>query len=157
MNSDGNPLDQWVVLRIQNTEYALPVRSVVEVLRMVALAAMPEAPPWIAGLLNLRGKGILVMNLRQRLGLPALAPDLNTPIVVLEACGEPFGLIADEVVEIVALSRDAFKPVEQLPGSSGLLTAIAHAGERLILILDVDRLGSVAAAPQPPEASYFGA
>jgi purine-binding chemotaxis protein CheW len=157
MESDGNPLDQWVILRIQNSEYALPVGRVIEVLRMVALAPVPEAPRWIAGVLNLRGKGVLVMDLRQRLGRLAPAPGFNTPIVVLQTSAEPLGLIADEVLEIMALRREALKPVEQLPGTTGMLAAIDHAGERLILILDVDRLANFAAPSDSLEMSYFGA
>ena len=140
MTPEGNSLNQWIVLSLDRREYALPVQNVVEVLRMVAVSPMPEAPPWIAGVLNLRGKGIAVMDLRQRLGLPVRAPDLNTQIVIVETKREPLGLIADEVVEIITLPSDALKPADKLSGASPMLAALAHAGERLILVLDLDRL-----------------
>src|SRR6516165_6066785 len=79
-----NSLDQWVVLSLDSHEYALPVQSVIEVLRMATLRPLPEAPPFIAGLLNLRGQGIVVLDLLKRLGLPAKEPDLNSQIVIVE-------------------------------------------------------------------------
>jgi purine-binding chemotaxis protein CheW len=60
MTVEGDSLNQWLVLSLERREYALPVKHVVEVLRMVAVTPMPEAPAWIAGVLNLRGKGIVV-------------------------------------------------------------------------------------------------
>jgi purine-binding chemotaxis protein CheW len=156
MANDGESLDQWVVLCLENHEYALPVRNVVEVLRMVAVSPMPEAPPWIAGLLNLRGKGLIVMDLRRRLGLPPRGLDPGAHIVVLQTAAEPLGLVVDEVVEIIALPRQALKPAERFAGASPLLAAVAHAGERLILILDLERLGDGRAGVDSAGAGHVG-
>jgi purine-binding chemotaxis protein CheW len=146
MTADSS-LDQWVVLRLDDHEYALAVQQVVEVLRMVALQPLPEAPPYIAGVLNLRGNGIVVMDLRKRLGLPAKAPDLQTQIVIVDSRGEPLGLIADEVIDIITLPRTALKPAEELSGVSSLLFAgLVHAEDRLILVLDLDRLNGAPSA-----------
>jgi purine-binding chemotaxis protein CheW len=140
MADEANAPGQWVILRVANREYALPVAQVIEILRMVAVTPLPESPPWIAGILNLRGKGVPVMDLRHRLGLPVLPADVNAHIVVLEVRGQLLGLIADEVIEILLLSRDALQPVDRLPGATQLFSALAHAGQRLILVFDLDRL-----------------
>jgi purine-binding chemotaxis protein CheW len=140
MAVEGDSLNQWLVLSLERREYALPVKHVVEVLRMVAVTPMPEAPAWIAGVLNLRGKGIVVMDLRTRLALPARTPDLNNQIVIVDSKGELLGLIVDEVVEIITLPGSALKPADKLSGASAMFAALAHAGERLILVLDLDRL-----------------
>jgi len=137
-----NSLDQRVVLSLDSHEYALPVHNVIEVLRMVALRPLPEAPPFLAGLLNLRGQGIVVLDLRKRLGLPAKEPDLDSQIVIVETKNGPLGLIADEVREIITLPRSALEPAGNLAGTSPMVTAPAHFGERLILVLDLDRLVS---------------
>jgi purine-binding chemotaxis protein CheW len=135
-----NVLDQWVVLRVDGREFALPVHQVVEVLRMVAIQPLSETPPWIAGVLNLRGTGIAVLDLRQRLGLSAKAADLHSQIVIVNINETPLGLIADEVIDIITLPRSALKPADRLAGASPLFTALAHAGERLIFVLDLERL-----------------
>lgn len=156
MAQEGNSLGQWIILRLQDRAYALPVESVVEVLRMVAVTPLPEAPAWIAGVLNLRGQGVVVMDLRRRLGLPIHGPDLNSHIVVVEANGEPLGLIADEVVEVLALPRDALKPADRLPGASQLFAALAQSGERLIPVFDLERLADSATAAPSLRAAHAG-
>jgi len=87
------------------------------------------------------------MDLRKRLGLPAKAPDLQTQIVIVDSRGEPLGLIADEVIDIITLPRTALKPAEELSGVSSLLFAgLVHAEDRLILVLDLDRLNGAPSA-----------
>ena len=154
MAVEHNAPNQWVVLRLESREYGLPVQHVVEVLRIVAVTPLPEAPTWIAGLLNLRGKGIVVMDLRRRLGLPTRAPDLTTQIVIVETRGEPLGLIADEVVEIITLAPSCLKSADKLSGASPMFAALAQAGERLILVLDLDRLASSLPASDPRGAVH---
>jgi purine-binding chemotaxis protein CheW len=138
--TENMSLDQWVVLRLDTQEYALAVNHVVEVLRMVAIQPLPEAPPGIAGVLNLRGKGTVVMDLRKRLGLPPREPDLHSQIVIIDVKDNCLGLIADEVTDILTLPRSALKPAEKLSGVSSFFAGLAYAGERLILVLDPDRL-----------------
>jgi len=137
-----NSLDQWVILSLDSHEYALPVQSVIEVLRMATLRPLPEAPPFIAGLLNLRGQGIVVLDLRKRLGLSDKEADLDSQIVIVETNNGPLGLIADEVREIIPLPQSALESAGNLAGTSPMVTALAHFGERLILVLDLDRLRS---------------
>jgi purine-binding chemotaxis protein CheW len=156
MAVEGPSPGQWLVLCLDDREYALAVANVVEVLRMVAVTPLAEAPAWIAGVINLRGKGIVVADLRARLGLPLRAPDLDMHIVVVEAGGEPFGLIADDVVEILALPRAALSPADRLPGTPPLFAALAHAGERLIPVFDLERLVRGATFSQPAGAAHAG-
>jgi purine-binding chemotaxis protein CheW len=143
-------LTQWLVFQLQTHDYALPVGDVVEVLRMVALTPVPEAPPWLAGILNLRGRAIPVLDLRRRLVVgPPEAPGLNTPIIVAHAAGRPVGLIADRVSEVIALPADAIEPPDALAGPGRAISGLAHAGDRLILVLDLPRL--TAGLPSAPE------
>ena len=137
-----NSLDQWVILSLDAHEYALPVHNVIEVVRMAAVRPLPEAPPFVAGLLNLRGRGIVVLDLRKRLGWPAKEPELDSQIVIIQSSNGPLGLIGDEVIDIITLPRSALEPAGNLSGTSSIVPAVAHCGERLILVLDLDRLVS---------------
>jgi purine-binding chemotaxis protein CheW len=131
---------QLVVFRVAGSEFGLPVESVGEILRMVAIAPVPEAPEWLPGVINLRGKVIPVVDLRVRLGLPREAPRLNTPILVAEAGGQAVGLIADSVTELLTVPLDAVEPPDERVGEAGAVKAVARAGERLILIFDLERV-----------------
>jgi purine-binding chemotaxis protein CheW len=143
-------LTQLLVFRLQAREYALPIELVSEVLRMVAITPVPDAPAWLPGVINLRGRVVLVMDLRARLGLPPLTPSLNTPIIVAEADGRMVGLLADAVIEVLTLPDEAIEPPAALAGSAHPISAIARAGDRLILIFDLSRLSALAVRPGYP-------
>jgi purine-binding chemotaxis protein CheW len=125
-----------VVFRLDGREHALPLEHVVEVFRMVAVAAVPEAHRWVLGVVNLRGRVIPVIDLRRRLGLSAREPELATPIIVVKAGGRAAGLVADDVVEVMALPGKALDPPDDLVGPATVVSSIAHAGNRLVLVLD---------------------
>jgi purine-binding chemotaxis protein CheW len=133
---------QLVVFRIERSEYALPVGNVGEILRMVAISPVPEAPAWLPGVINLRGKVIPVIDLRIRLGLPRVPVGLNTPIIVAETEGQMVGLVADSVSELLSVPLDAIEPPDARVGASNAVESVARAGERLILIFDLERVCS---------------
>ena len=143
----------WVIFRLAEQEYALPLERVGEVLRMVAITPLPEAPAWLAGVINLRGRVIPVIDLRLRLGLPPRALGLNTPIIVVEHGGRQMGLIADAAVEVLERPAEPDAVPAELAGAALLVTAIIRAGARLITVLDLAPLSASAgqlalAAPQ---------
>jgi purine-binding chemotaxis protein CheW len=131
---------QLVVFRIDKSEYALPVGNVGEILRMVAIAPVPEAPEWLLGVINLRGKVIPVIDLRTRLGLPRVEVGLNTPIIVAETEGQMVGLVADSVTELLTVPLGSVEPPDARVGSANAVAAVARAGERLLLIFDLERV-----------------
>jgi purine-binding chemotaxis protein CheW len=130
----------WVVLRLSERECALPVADVVEVLRMVALTPVPESPPWVVGLLNLRGRGVVVTDLKGRLGLAVQEPDLSSVIVVVRSGGREVGLIADEVIDVLDVPVERIERPDALIAGSHLITSVAHLGDRTILAIDLPRL-----------------
>lgn len=135
---------QWLTFRLHGGDYALAVGDVLEVLSMVALAHVPEAEPWLAGMLNLRGRVVPVIDLRRRLGLPARPIGLETPVIVAQCADRPVGLIVDEVIEVLTLAADALSAADELAGAAHPVLAIARTAERLILLLDLQRLCATA-------------
>jgi purine-binding chemotaxis protein CheW len=144
-----------ILLRVEEREYALPLGCVVEVVRMAALTPAPDAPAQVFGLLDLRGRVVPVIDLRTRLGLPAAAPGLSTPICVVEAGGRAYGLVADAVTDVHPL----LAPVERLevtPAGSPA-AGVTHVGGRLVTLLDPERLAGAERAPRPGHAGRAGA
>jgi purine-binding chemotaxis protein CheW len=133
-----------ILLRLEGQKYALPLGCVVEVVRMAALAPVPDAPAHVLGLLDLRGRVVPVLDLRRRLGLAPAEPGLSTPICVVEAGGRGFGLVADAVTDVRPLAG----PVDRLADASedGPVAGVAHVDGRLVPVLDPARL----AGPAPP-------
>jgi purine-binding chemotaxis protein CheW len=127
--------DQWVVFTLEGADYALSLEHIVEVIHIIAIAPAPEAPPWLAGVINLRGRVLPVMDLRARLGLPSRGPDLSARILVTSGWGHWLGLIVDSVTEVLTWPAE---PVELPATAPGF--AVVRANHRLITVLDIERL-----------------
>jgi purine-binding chemotaxis protein CheW len=137
---DAGERRQLVVLRLGDREYGLPAGAVVQVLRMVAISPLPEAHAWISGVINLRGRMTPMVDLRTRLGLPAEPPGLSAHIVIMRSSDAVLGLIVDAVLEVLEVEEDAVESPGEAAVRSGVVSAVARSDDRLILVLEVDRL-----------------
>ena len=90
-----------VTLMLADQEYALDVLDVQEVVRIVDVTPLPEAPPEILGAINVRGVPTLVLDMRQRFGLPRRLPDLDSPLVLVTTQGTLVALLVDRVLGVV--------------------------------------------------------
>jgi purine-binding chemotaxis protein CheW len=133
---------QWVIFRVEAGQYALPLERVVEVLRMVAMRPVPDGPAWLAGVINLRGRVLPIMDLRARLGLPRQPTRLETRIIVAELGHELIGLLADEVLEVLTQPSSAIDLPTALPSTPGRPLAAVQAGDRLVTVFDLERLSA---------------
>ena len=106
--------DQFVTLGLDNEVFAVPVELVREILDMRQPFRIPEAPRHLAGLIDVRGHAVPVIDLRLKLGLSPREPTADTRIVVLDVPMDgrslSLGLIADRVFEVTALDPDSIAP-----------------------------------------------
>jgi purine-binding chemotaxis protein CheW len=134
-----------VVFRLQAEEFALPIASVIEILRPSRLTRMPRAPYFVRGLMNLRGRVFPSLDLKRRLGLADSPPDAKTRVMVVDFKGDPMGLLVDEVREVY---RGVPADLSAAPGlargaTAHYLSGVVSQGERMILLLDLERLFTV--------------
>ncbi|HWA61717.1 MAG TPA: chemotaxis protein CheW [Caulobacteraceae bacterium] len=154
---------QFVTLGIDQEVFAAPVEAVVEILDMRPMFRIPDAPPYLAGLIDVRGRGVPVIDLRLRLGLPPAAVTDATRILVLETPVEgrtlSLGLIADRVFEVTALDDGRLEaaPDIGLKWRSDHIRGVGRRGDSFVVVFDLARLlssdapvlaSAVAAAPQ---------
>ena len=137
---------QYVTLGVAEELFAAPVSKVQEILDMRPIARLPQAPANLLGMIDVRGDGVPVVDLRQTLGLPAASDTENTRIIVLALGGEGgslrVGLRADRVFEVTVLDEDALEPAP-LAGAGWNGQCIAGIGRRkgsFVTVLDLDRL-----------------
>jgi purine-binding chemotaxis protein CheW len=132
--------------------YCLPVDRVVQILRNENVLHVPKAPPFVVGVVNLRGDVIPVLDLRMRLGLPAEDSGRRRRILVAQLGKRSYGLLVDEVREIVELEEGAVSEdsATLFGARSPYVSAVARKGEALYLLLDL------AAALAPQQASPAG-
>jgi purine-binding chemotaxis protein CheW len=139
---------QLVVFKLQGEQFAAPITRVREIVRPMRLTRMPRVAPFVRGLFNLRGQVLPLVDSRSRLGLepalPALpeAKDPKARVMVVEALGEAFGLMVDEVVEVLRCREEdlqAPQNVLDLPAGRFIASVLDLEG-RLVLVLDLDRM-----------------
>ncbi|MDP4114633.1 MAG: chemotaxis protein CheW [Bacteroidota bacterium] len=132
---------QLVSFTLGNEEFGIEIQKVQEIIRMVEITKLPNSPDFVEGIMNLRGKVIPVICLRQRLGLEKLQADKNTRVIVVNIIGKTIGFIVDSVSEVLRIPRDLTeKPPEITTGiNTDYIVSIARLEDRLLILLDLDR------------------
>lgn len=133
----------YVTVRIGTQLLGLPIQRVRDVFIADRITVVPGAPPEIVGLLNLRGRVVTAICLRQRLRLPALPVDrcaLNLTAIGLDHRGEAYALIVDAVGEVLRLDPSTLEP---LPGHldaawTALASGVHRLTDQLLVVLDLD-------------------
>lgn len=137
---------QFLTLSLARERHAVPVISVLEVLEDRATTRLPKTAPYLKGIIDLRGKGIPVMDLRLRFGMSETESSKETAIVVVELADEDgasvVGLLADAVHEVIEIAPEK---VEEAPGfgagpAADFIKGIGRQDEGFVLILDLDRI-----------------
>jgi purine-binding chemotaxis protein CheW len=146
-------IQQFVVFRLGDNDFAVPIEQVQEILVFTPLARIPKVPGFIEGIINVRGKIIPVVNLCERLNLSGRPRDQETRIVVVEVAEQTVGMIVDMVTEVAKLPPKAIEPPPPLitTVSPRFVTGVGKEGGRILVILNLDRLLS------PEEMAEIGA
>lgn len=136
---------EYVTVMVGEQMFGLPIDRVHDVFIASALTDVPLSPREIVGLLNLRGRVVTAMCLRRRLGLADGQSDGRNMAVGLEHKGESYGLLVDEVGEVMKLSADTHEanPVHMDPRWVKLSHGVHRLDEKLLIILDVDAVLSL--------------
>ncbi|HEY5675078.1 MAG TPA: chemotaxis protein CheW [Malonomonas sp.] len=130
-------------LRVGNEFYALDIGCIKEIIRPLTIVAVPKAPLYIDGVINLRKAVIPVVDLRRRFGLLDQCTDMKKRRIVICAIdGRIVGLLADEVTEVCSCTEADMRPTPYyLNGAEAeLFPAICRNGENLMMLLDLRKL-----------------
>lgn len=135
-------VSQWVTFTLDDETYGIGVMQVQEVLPMSEIAPVPGAPPYVLGIINLRGNVITVIDTRMRFGLAPKDSEESDRIVVMEAGDQVAGILVDSVAEVTYV-RDG--EIDTAPNvgnddSSQYIYGVVSRDEDLIILVDVNRL-----------------
>src|SRR6478672_9182371 len=125
-------LQEYVTATIGSQLFGLPIRRVQDVFMPERVTRVPLAPPEIAGVLNMRGRIVTLVDLRRRLGLPDRTENGPVMAIGVESRGESYGLLIDAVGEVLQLDID--------PELARVSAGIHRLDGQLLMALDVDRL-----------------
>lgn len=131
--------ETFILFGVAGTTYALRSRDVAHVEMVEEVTAVPNAVPYVDGVVFSRGDVVPALNLRARFGFPKSPYDLSTRLLVVRVGDRTVGLVVDAAREFVALDPASIQPpATALTGLSGrYLEGVANMGDRLILVLDL--------------------
>jgi purine-binding chemotaxis protein CheW len=150
MNDDPQQID-YVTFSTGGQIFGLPIARVQEVFRPARITRVPLAGAQIAGVLNLRGRIVTAIDMRNRLDLQAREGDLAPMAIGIESRGESFGLLVDALGEVLRLADADIEanPINLDRKLAGVSAGVHRLDGQLLLVLDVDRVldvGTAAAA-----------
>jgi purine-binding chemotaxis protein CheW len=146
----------FVCFILGQVEFGLPILRCREIVRVREITRLPETPPHVRGVLNLRGRVLPVIEMRLCLGLPVVPLTARSRVIMVEAQGRTFGLLVDRVSRILKISSLAMQaaPAEILSAHADKVTAVAHLQSESIMLLDVDEL--LLLQPTEPTSTGLG-
>jgi len=131
-----------VGFQVGRETYGVPITSLHEIVRVPEITAVPDAPEYLEGVINLRGKIVSVMDLRKRFGNQQTALKRQNRILVVEHAGRLAGLIVDSASEVLKIPADAVEapPAVFQDGGLNCVTGLGKVGGRLVVLLDMNKL-----------------
>jgi purine-binding chemotaxis protein CheW len=135
-----------VTFRVGTELFGVPISAVQEIVRVPAIARIPQSPDFVEGVINLRGRVITVIDMRKRLGQPA--PDLENGenkkarILVVEADRRLVGVIVDEVAEVLRLAEDQTEPAPPMVAglSNQYILGVGKLHDDLLILIEIEKI-----------------
>ena len=133
---------QWVTFQLDRETYGINVMQVQEVLRYTEIAAVPGAPDYVLGIINLRGNVVTVIDTRSRFGLQPAEVSDNSRIVIIEAEKQVIGIMVDSVAEVVYLraSEIDVAPSVGTEESAKFIQGVSNRDGELLILVDLNKL-----------------
>ncbi|MDI6711379.1 MAG: chemotaxis protein CheW [Thermoanaerobacterales bacterium] len=131
---------QLVIFEVGDNCYALDIADVHEILRVTEITPLPQMPPYMEGVINLRGKVLPVLNLRRRLGLDRIPVDQHTRIILVKSMDKLFGLIVDRVLEVNTYTEQEMEGPEAAGLNGNILRGIVKKPGAIWLVIDLEHV-----------------
>jgi purine-binding chemotaxis protein CheW len=133
---------QLVSFVIENEEFGIDILKVEEIIRLISITKIPNAPDFVEGVVNLRGRVIPVIDLRTRLGHRRKEHDNNTRVIVVNVSGVTLGFIVDSVKEVLRIPKSITEPPPSITTSidTEYITAVGKLENRLLILLDLEKV-----------------
>jgi len=141
---------QIVAMHLGDEVFGVDIAHIHTVITPQAITPVPQTPPYVKGVMNLRGRILPVIDLRARFGITGSGPDSGSRIVIVEVNGLSAGLVVDNVSEVLRLSTSAIQPPSNLLNSAEMevITGIGRmplqgkrCGEEcFVILLDIEKV-----------------
>jgi purine-binding chemotaxis protein CheW len=135
-----------VTFRVGAELFGVPIAAAQEIVRVPTIARIPQAPDFVEGVINLRGRIVTVVDLRKRLNQAGAGVQsersAKSRILVVEAGGRLVGVIVDEVTEVLKLSPDRVEPAPPMVAglSNQYINGVGKLKEHLLILLEIEKV-----------------
>lgn len=139
----ANEILQLVSFNLDQEDYGVEVLKVREIIRMPTITRVPNTPPYVDGVINLRGKVIPIISMRRKFGLVEADNSKQTRIMVMDVHGELMGFTVDAVSEVIRVSGSEIQPPPAVAVGSidqECIAGVINQEERLLVLLDHEKL-----------------
>ncbi len=135
---------EYLSFVLGDAQYCIDILKVQEIRRYEAPTRIANTPPFIKGVINLRGNIVPIVDLRVKLGLPEQGHDAQTVVIVLNVAKRTVGVVVDGVSDVITLKAPEVKPAPELGGAldTRYLQGLATVGEQMLILLDIEGLMS---------------
>ncbi len=139
-------LTQYLTFSLDKDLFAVNVARVLNVLEMIPITHIPRVPPFMRGVINLRGNVLPVIDLRVKFSLPVPEDNIDTSIIVLQLEYEgtilEVGAVADSVEEVINLGEKDIEPPPSMGSKldSSFIKGMGKMGDQFVIILDIDKI-----------------
>ena len=134
--------EQLVIFKMAEESYGVDIGRVQSITQMQEITHVPRASQHVEGVINLRGVVMPVIDLRKRFGLPPLSEGEEGVIVIVELAEQQVGIVVDKVTDVEKVAEELIEPPSAMVSSvdTAYLRGIAKMEERLVILLDMDRI-----------------
>ena len=130
----------WLAVDCAGQGLLLSLKQAGEIFDLGPLLPVPHTQPWLAGVVNLRGVIVPIVDLRVKLGCDTVEYNEFTVVIVLNVAGRVVGAVVDSVSDVLELPKDAVKPAPELASSvdTSFITGIGNVGDRMLILMDIE-------------------
>ncbi len=133
---------EFLTFRLGAEEYGIDILKVQEIRSYEPPTRIANAPPFIKGVVNLRGVIVPIVDLRLKLGCPSADYNDFTVVIVLNVKGRVVGAVVDSVSDVLALDSEAIRAAPEMNSQvdMGFITGIGSVDKRMLILLDIEGL-----------------
>ncbi|MGD0622494.1 MAG: chemotaxis protein CheW [Thermacetogeniaceae bacterium] len=134
--------NKYLTFVIGKENFGIEIRYVTEIIGIQSITEVPDVPLYVKGVINLRGKVILVMDVRLRFGVDERSYDDRTCIIVININEQPVGLIVDRVLEVLDIQQGEIEPPPRMRKGRGnrFIQGMGKVGDQVKILLDANKL-----------------
>lgn len=130
---------QYLTFSLNGQPYGIAIHTIREINRIAEITAVPQSNDYVAGIMNLRGKVIPVINLRKKLGFPVAADTKQTCVIVIDAADGQVGTIVDAVNSVCDFTAEQIEPAPNVgaQGTHDFIYGVGKQEKAVVILLDI--------------------